>query len=403
MMFTDINTALDAIMARKNSEYGLRHFSECLESIGNPQYQLKCVHVAGTNGKGSTTNFVRAGLQEAGFKVGTFTSPHLVVHNDRIRINDVMIDDETFLKYINNSLNLWEEFGLSMFEIDMLISIQYFLDEKVDYVVYEVGLGGLLDATNVIKPLISVITNVDMDHMNILGDTIEAIALQKAGIIKDKTPVFTMESKSNVLDVIKQVSLEHHTTLTELTVPDYQRIGKEYHFMAAGIPFVLNNTAVYQVANASLAAHVLKFLDISDAAIKKGIESTQWAGRFEEVQSGVYLDGAHNKMGVHQLALSMDSLPRPWILVFTALQDKDHQEMVSELESIFDEVIITQFDFYRAASAIELAGGRDVIIEEDYKKAIDKGIVLKKDGVCLITGSLYFVSEARAYLFNQDS
>ena len=173
--------------------------------------------------------------------------------------------------------------------------------------------------------------------------------------------------------------------------------------MAAGIPFVLNNTAVYQVANASLAAHVLKFLDISDAAIKKGIESTQWAGRFEEVQSGVYLDGAHNKMGVHQLALSMDSLPRPWILVFTALQDKDHQEMVSELESIFDEVIITQFDFYRAASAIELAGGRDVIIEEDYKKAIDKGIVLKKDGVCLITGSLYFVSEARAYLLNQDS
>lgn len=397
-MFTDIEIALQTVMDRKNSIYGLRLFKECLESLGNPQYDLKCIHIGGTNGKGSTTNYVRSGLQKEGFKVGTFTSPHLIIHNDRIRINDINISDEDLLHYINQSYPLWDEFSLSMFEIDMLISIWYFIDQKVDYVVYEVGLGGTLDASNIIKPLVSAITNVDMDHMNILGDTLEAIAEQKAGIIKENSPLFTTETKSEILDIFSDFCERVNTEMHVVQIPSSYKINKDTFFNVDGLDIVLHNQAQYQVSNASLAVNILRYLGVDDLSIKEGVENTQWAGRFEELLPNIYLDGAHNLVGIQQLIQSLEGLERPLTVVFSALKDKDYEPMVDLLEEHFDEVIITEFNFYRAESAVNLAKNRDVKIINDWKDALRYINASEFKGTRFVTGSLYFISEAREFL-----
>ena len=397
-MFDSIEIALDTLMLRKNSTYGLDHFKACLNDMGNPQNNLKCIHIAGTNGKGSTTNYIRAVLQEAGNKVGSFTSPHLMFHNDRIRINDKMIPDDVFLKYINDSHDLWEKYQLSMFEIDMLISILYFIDQKVDYVVYEVGLGGTLDATNVIDPIVCGITNVDYDHMNILGNTLEEIASQKGGIIKPKRPLYTTETKERVLGVFKEICQDKDSEFNQIELPEVIVENASYKFNLLGIDIVLTHQGRYQVSNASLAITILKSLDVKDEFIKKGIEGASWAGRFEEIEKDVFLDGAHNILGIEQLIASTQILKRPLVGVFTALGDKSYQEMIDLLEVHFDELIITEFDFYRAAKADDMAVNHKVIIEKDFKKAIDLGRKLKNSGSLVITGSLYFISEARAYL-----
>lgn len=397
-MFTDIETAIQTVMDRKNSVYGLRLFTECLEYLDNPQYDLRCIHIGGTNGKGSTTNYVRSGLQKAGYTVGTFTSPHLETHNDRIRINDISISDEDLLDYINQSVELWDRFTLSMFEIDMLISVWYFLDNKVDYVVYEVGLGGLLDASNIIMPIVSAITNVEMDHMNILGDNIPEIAEQKAGIIKKGSPLFTTEVKPEVLEVFQKHCDDVDTPIHLVEVPSYYRIHKDIFFNASGIDLVLHNQAQYQVSNASLATAILKYLKVDEQSIHDGIENTQWAGRFEEVLPNIYLDGAHNLVGIEQLVESLEGLEKPLTVIFTALKDKEYGPMITLLENNFDEVIVTEFDFYRAESAINLASDHKVKVIQDWKEAIDTVLDENYKGTRFITGSLYFISEARSYL-----
>lgn len=396
-MYTDIDIALQAVMDRKNSVYGLRLFQECLDSLDNPQFDLKCIHIGGTNGKGSTTNYVRSGLQKEGYRVGSFTSPHLVSHNDRIRINDINISDEDLLFYINQSVKLWDQFSLSMFEIDMLVSIWYFIDQKVDYVVYEVGLGGLLDASNVIQPIVSAITNVELDHMNILGDSVLEIAEQKAGIIKNQSPLFTTETKNEVLDLFKTHCDRVDTPMHAVEVPSYYRVEKDVFFTHEGIDLQLRNQALYQVSNATLATSILKYLGVSDESIAYGIMNTQWAGRFEEILPNIYLDGAHNLIGIEQLVKSLDGLQRPLTVVFTALKDKDYKPMISLLEENFDNVIITEFEFYRAESAENLAGDHKVRIIKNWKDALDE--ITKEDlpGTKFVTGSLYFISDARAY------
>ncbi len=393
-MYTNINSALDALMERRNMTLGIDNLINLLSELDNPQLDLKCIHIAGTNGKGSTSNYVRSGLQAAGNKVGSFTSPHLVVHNDRIRINNENISDEVFLRYINDSIQYWEPYSLSMFEIDMFISIMYFRDEAVDYVVYEVGLGGRLDATNVIHPLVCAVTNIGYDHMGILGNTLEEIAGEKAGIFKPGVPVFTTEKNDSVLNVFN----EKTDLLNIVEIPQHTVGEKSYSYTLDGIEITLTNQGIYQISNSALALKILKYLNIADESIKSGIENTSWAGRFEEISQGVYLDGAHNSMGIENLIKSMEILPKPWVVVFTALADKSHSEMVDRLEAVFDEVIITEFEFYRAAKAQDLALNHKVAIETDYKKAIQIGKDHRQSGTLIITGSLYFISEAREYL-----
>lgn len=401
-MFNNINEATDTLMSRKNQTYGVDGLKHALEILNNPHLDLEVIHIAGTNGKGSTTNYVRSILQTAGYKVGTFTSPHLHKHNDRIRINDIEISDDDLLGYINETYDLWMQHNLSMFEIDMLISALYFKREKVDYVIYEVGLGGRLDATNVVEPKVCAITNIGFDHQAILGDTLAKIAAEKAGIIKRGIPIITSVQNFESLSVILNKSITMEAPFKQICVPHYTHEGKLMEFEFEFEKYQLLNQATYQVANASLSIAITKTLipSISHDTIKKGLLSTHWAGRFEEVLPSVYIDGAHNEMGIKQLVESIEYLPKPITVVFAALKDKSFDSMMDMLENVSEQLIVTEFDFYRAASAQELGAKHKVNIMSDYKQAIDYGINNKGKGSLIITGSLYFISEARTYLID---
>ena len=401
MKFNDIQSFIDYTTNRMNKgRFSLDHFKALLESLGNPQHQLKTVHIAGTNGKGSTTNYLRAILQASGLRVGTFTSPHLEVHNDRIRINDVYISDEQLLYYGNRFAELIEENNLSMFEIDTLIAIHFFLDKNVDIALFEVGLGGRLDATNVIIPMISLITTIGFDHMDILGDTLALISMEKAGIVKEGVPLYTSEDKLECLDVFKQICIERNAKFN--TIKEAQNIELKH-----GITFSydqhlihLNTSALYQVKNASLAIEGARYLsnyfEINDDNIINGLKDTQWKGRFELVSTNphIIIDGAHNTHGVSALVESARYLPKPLVIVFSALRDKETDAMLDDLLSIADEVIVTEFEFYRAAS-LEMLRHGNVLAIQDNHEAIRKGIALSLNGTCLITGSLYFISQVR--------
>lgn len=402
-MFNNIDEALNVLQERRNMKLGIEHLKALLEELDNPQKDLKCIHIGGTNGKGSTTNYTRSILEEHGYRVGTFTSPHLVKHNDRIRINNESITDQVLLYYINKTFPLWEAHELSMFEIDMLISLMYFKDQNVDWVIYEVGLGGRLDATNVITPVVSAITNIGYDHMQILGNTLAEIAYEKGGIIKQNGVLITTEDKEETLEVFKNICKERQAKLILVDKKEAIIEDKSYLFTLNNVEYKLTNQAIYQVDNATLALNIVKHLNIKleDEKLKNAIEKTNWPGRFEEILPSVYLDGAHNKEGVSKLVESLKILPKPWVIVFTALGDKEHHDMIEKLLSQANKLIITEFNFIRAISAEELAEDFDVEIIADYKDAIEQGIKDKQDGTLIITGSLYFISEARSYLLQK--
>ncbi len=396
------------VQRRSRGRFGLVNFKAAMEYLGNPQLKLKTIHIAGTNGKGSTTNYLRSILQTANYKVGSFTSPHLQRHQDRIRINDVDIVDQALLDYGNRFYEVIEQFDLSMFEIDTLIATYYFLDEKVDYALYEVGLGGRLDATNIIHPILSIITTIGYDHMDILGHTLEEIALEKAGIIKPGVTLLTAEVKESCLDVFRLMCQEKGSSMLTTDKVHVYPQDQLIHFKYRHFDIHLSTQALYQSQNASLALEAALLLrdldlDISDASIIKGLERTNWKGRFEQMSTSpsIYLDGAHNTHGVQALCESLQRLPRPISAVFTALKDKESDDMIALLLKVCDRVYVTEFEFYRAAKLEDLAKSSSVIAVRDPYQAIQQAIDSSKGGTCIITGSLYFISQAREVLISK--
>lgn len=256
MQFNDINHALEVLMNRYQivSEYKLENIQNLAATLNNPQNQLKTIHIGGTNGKGSTTDYLRSILQTQGYKVATFTSPHLISHHDRFRINNQSISDEDLLRHINLTTPYWDEYSLSMFEIDVFIAINYFLEQKVDIAIFEVGLGGRLDATNIISPIVSAITNISYDHMKILGDTLEEIAHEKAGIIKEEGLVITGEQRPQLNEIFKNKAQREITITPAIT--DYQLNSDNitYHYRDQEIH--LQTLALYQIKNSQLAFEI---------------------------------------------------------------------------------------------------------------------------------------------------
>ena len=400
-MFNTAQEVIDLIEGRKNNHKGLTNFELCMESLGNPHLNLQCIHVAGTNGKGSTSDYIRSILQMNGYKVGTFTSPYLEVHNDRIRINNQFIDDETLLRLANQTYSLWEQYELSMFEIDMMLATLYFVEEKIDYAVIEVGMGGRLDATNIILPLISVITNIGLDHMEYLGNTHVLIAQEKAGIIKPNRNCITGEQREDCLSVMERICKMNGSTLFHVGKIDNLHIDDTVHFEYKGYPIVLSSKAAYQSKNAACAIEVVLHLrelgiSISDESIIKGTTQTFWKGRFEQVHDHplIFIDGAHNVHGIDALVESARIFPKVKIL-FSALKDKNTDAMIEKLLTLSHDITICEFSFYRAQVAEKLAHDYPVKIDKDMEHAIRES--LNYDGVVLITGSLYFISLVREF------
>lgn len=396
---------LREIESRKNQGAGLERFRSYLHTINDPQNAFFSIHIAGTNGKGSTLNDLRSILQCAGLRVGTFSSPYLEVHYDRIRINDRFIQESKFIDYYDRYHREWYAWGFSSFEIDTLIAFLYFQDQKVDIALIEAGIGGRYDCTNVIHPLISVITNIGMDHMDRLGESHEEIAWQKGGIIKQGIPLVTAEKKPDALAVLRQLCEDNNADLIQ--TEEGKQIVSDLHgirYQYQGLPIVLAQPALYQIENSACAIECAWLCQkryrypITNEHIREGLAKAIWKGRFEIMREEpmIIIDGAHNEDGIRALCKSIQAIGKVRIL-FAALKDKDTDAMMKQLCDICDDVWVSEFDNPRCKAAEALAGNFPVHIMKDYRQMIE--LTLHDDQTPLIiTGSLYFISIVRQYL-----
>ena len=408
MRFQKAEDVIAIIEQRKNRGYGLDHFKQYMASLGNPQNRLRSIHIAGTNGKGSTTNDIRSILQAAGYKVGSFTSPFMITHLDRIRINNQDIREEAFLGITNRYYDSWMEWDLSMFEIDMCIAVFYNLEEQVDFCVFETGLGGRKDATNILQPLVSVITNIGMDHMEFLGDTLEKIAKEKAGIVKEGIDLITAEDKECCLQVFqKHTASAHAQCIKAGEISNIQETADGLSFDYGNLKDVaLYGKARYQCRNAALAIEVCLYLQrqghirLTEVQLRTGLHQAVWIGRFETISKEplIILDGAHNADGIHALCETLKQMEDVQVL-FSVLKDKNFEAMLQELETVCGEILVVPFYNERALDVRLLEGRKHIHLMESYERAIPHA--LQKVKPLVITGSLYFISDVRKYLIEK--
>ena len=393
-MFETIEQALTWIMNKRNNNYSFSHFKDVCVKFGDIQNRLKIIHVAGTDGKGSTVNYLSDLLQSQGFKVGTFTSPHYVTHLDRIRLDGRNITDEAFLSILNKNYDFYTQNDLSMFEMDYLIMAEYFLNENVDYAIVEVGLGGRLDSTNVVdNPILEIITTIGYDHMDRLGNTLEEICKEKCGIIKDNSVVLIGHLNDECKKVVRDTVKERNCRLYELD--EYKDLG-DRRFEFHNEIYEIGSYASYQLHNASLALYGFEILsDIQNFNIdinkaKTALKSSLWHCRFEIVHENprIILDGAHNIHGIEALCDSFDKLSGSKCIIFSALKRKEYEKMIEMVKNHCDKLIITTFEYN---DVIDLDQFKDYDVEMDYSKAIDEAVKVYDN--ILICGSLYFMSD----------
>ncbi|EDL64674.1 bifunctional folylpolyglutamate synthase/dihydrofolate synthase [Bacillus sp. SG-1] len=408
---------------------GLSRMEWMMKKLNHPEKEIKAVHIAGTNGKGSTLTFLRHILESAGYDTGTFTSPYLEVFNERIGINGRPISDEEIMELVNIIIPLAEELeetemgGPSEFEVITCMALYYFARmNPVPVVLFEVGLGGRFDSTNVIDPMISVITNIGMDHTQFLGNTIEKIAFEKAGIIKEGKPVVTAASQTGAQNVLISKAAEKNADLFllnrdfEVSYKGPAEEGETFDFFGKGKTrsYEIGMIGRHQTENASLAvaaADILKeryFYKIEEGAIQRGLAAAYWPGRMDKVNQkpAIYLDGAHNPEGMQALINTIETRFRKKkvSILFAALKDKDLQSMVSDLEKNVTDIGLTTFEFPRAANPEELAEyfqlDRHHIVN-DWEKYIEAFRIEEDDSaVLIVTGSLYFLSAVRSKILN---
>lgn len=389
-MFKDIDTALSWVMKRRNETKDFNTFKALMESLDNPQDKFKTIHVAGTNGKGSTVTYLRDIFMANGYHVGTLQSPHFLTHLDRIRYDGKNIEEDIFLSILNKYYDFIVEHNLNMFEIDFIIMCEYFKMKKIDVAIIEVGIGGRLDSTNVInRPLLSIITTIGYDHMDRLGNTLELICKEKCGIIKNNSKVLVGELSGNLKDIVKEKAALEHSTYYELD--NYKKIRSQY-FIYKGKEYQISSMAIYQLHNAALALKAYEIMDYEndEEKTKKALYHSKWNGRFDIVRENprVILDGAHNIDGVKALSESIKGLKGTKAVLFGALKTKEYQKMIKELEKVADRIVFTGFSHPLALKKEDYQGYEYV---DDFKKAYE--ILLKEYDNIIIAGSLYFISD----------
>lgn len=435
-MFHTYREALEWItklMPAHGIKPGLGRMEALLERFDHPQRRLKFIHVAGTNGKGSTCAYLAAALRRFGYDVGMFTSPYLEKYTNRIQVNGEDIPEESVLALANKIKRAADEIepevgALSMFEISTAIAILYFATEAYpDFVVWETGLGGRLDSTNVVVPILSVITNVGLDHTDVLGDTIADIAREKAGIIKNGVPVVSGAVHPDAASVIRETARERKSSLYELGVHfrhesktvekgrqtfDFTGPFRKYSDMA------IRMDGRHQQANAAVALMALEVLRqyyavyVEEEDLYAALESTAWKGRLETVaeRPQTVLDGAHNPDGAKALADALTSVYayRNLVFVLGMIRNKNHREYLRHILPIVNTLIVTEPDFHKKMPAGELAAearamredeSLQIQVEPDWRAALGLArAAASPDDLVAVSGSLYLVSDARSLL-----
>lgn len=412
------------------SRPGLERVNALLDLIDHPEKKVPTIHIAGTNGKGSTVSYLRSMLEETGITVGTFTSPYIESFNERIAINGQHIPDEDLVNLVEKFQPLVAQLdtqeavrGITEFETLTAMAFDYFWEQAVDVAIIEVGLGGLLDSTNVVTPILTGITTIGMDHTDILGDTLAEIAAQKAGIIKEDVPVVTGNIPSEALQVIQQTADEKQAKIyrygedyqVEYLRPD-DEWGEVFNFLNEHGKMTNLKTFLigrHQPENAGVAIQLyecyceLQKIPIQEKAILNGLKKTHWPARMERLSREplILLDGAHNTHAIERLVDNMKKEFKDYRIhiLFSALTTKNVDSMLKKLLEIPNALIyVTTFDYPKA-----------IVLDDDFKVAQDDrvsivslwqfglGEILEKmgsDDMLLVTGSLYFVSDVRHLL-----
>lgn len=402
--------ALQIIHSTNNfsAKPGLSRISELCNKLGNPQKDIKFIHVAGTNGKGSTVTMIACALEDAGFKVGKFTSPYVFDFRERIEINGQMIEKDQLVKHTQTVVQACNEMTEkpTEFEIVTAIGFLYFKEQKCDYVVLEVGLGGRYDATNIIeKPEISVICSISLDHTHILGDTEEKIALEKAGIIKPACPLVAYCKNSDSVNLIfkekcKEINSPYHTANVEkLNILNSENDKNVFDYNDTH--YTTSFFGEYQIYNALNAICALEILNIDTAHIVSGIGRAKAHARYDIINQSprIIVDAGHNRDGIEQLlkTLKSDKKVNDITVIFGMVKDKAYQFAIREIASVAKNMICLKPDSPRALSSFDMKNIAEMYCDECYgfddaKDAVT--LALKKadkDGTILICGSFYII------------
>jgi dihydrofolate synthase/folylpolyglutamate synthase len=414
----DINSALEKLFALHSFgvKLGLDNIKHFLSFIGNPQLKLKAIHIAGSNGKGSTAAFIASILMEAGYKVGLYTSPHFVRFNERITINGEQIDNESVAEFITIHWDYIIEHQLTFFEVTTAIAFEYFYNNEVDYAIIETGLGGRLDATNVLDPLAVVITSISLEHTNVLGNKISGIAKEKAAIIKKGSRVFTAILPKEADAVIEQKCKKENCELFRLDEYINEKddllelYTEEIELDEWNVPL----KGRFQIYNAALAALVTikTFLCEDKVKILDGISNvvtnTKIEGRYEFIHKkpDVILDSAHNITGIEQFLSEFKKDSDNYgtkIVLFGAMRDKAIGAMLIELNKYFDEIHITEIKYERSAKIKDLKNicdntGITATEEPDAVDYINKFFEGNKENCLVVLGSMYLLGDVKKSL-----
>ena len=421
-----IEEALEWIHSRLkfNIRPGLSRVSALLELLGHPEESLSMIHVAGTNGKGSTVAFTRSIFMQAGLKVASFTSPFITTFGERMSINTLPIADDKLIYYVEMIQPLVAELdkdaeltGITEFEIITAMAFKYFADEQVDLAVIEVGLGGLLDSTNVIKPVVSGITTIGLDHIDILGSTIEEIAAQKAGIIKPGIPVVVGNIELKALRVIWEVARKNTARVYQFPYDYRTEVEEHEHFnffsgQEAILDIEKSLVGLHQIENAGMGIELSLVyaskvgIVLTEDVIRSGIREAFWPARMEKLDEKplILLDGAHNVHAMNRLLenLSSEFPDKKITIIFSAITTKDISQMIKMLQTVKNShLILTTFDYPKALNlgdfqkleeeGVELAPSWELALVRAQKN-------LAEDDLLLVTGSLYFSSQVREFL-----
>ena len=413
--------------------FGLERMVELLALRGNPHLKLKVIHIGGTNGKGSTIAFLKNMLEKLGLRVGVFSSPYLIHYTDQISINGASIPEARLEALMVDYQSLLEGEaaanlqGTTEFEIITAIAYDYFASEQVDVAIMEVGMGGLLDSTNVCQPILTGITTIGLDHVALLGNTLEAIAEQKAGIIKQGIPLVTGHIVPEALSVIDQIAkakqasrlaygedyqVSHHESVETGEIFDYSSSVRQGRFQTGLL-------GLHQIENAGMALALLDSYcqaigqELTDnALVAQALEETRWPGRLEVVSREplMILDGAHNPHAIKALLATLEERFADYHkeILFTCIKTKALEDMLDLLETLSNtKITLTHFEDSRATDEKvlkELADSRNLNYQ-DWQKFLDQKLSEneEKKTVRIVTGSLYFLSQVRAYLMERKN
>ncbi len=402
--------------------YNLRRFgmkldlsimTEFAELLGNPQEELNFAHIAGTNGKGSTSALLYS-IMKRRHRVGLYTSPHLVRYNERFVINDEEIPTQYIVKFVQRYRPMIEKLAESQrnptfFEVSTGLALRYFADMRVDFAVMEVGLGGRLDATNIITPDVAAIVTIDRDHTSVLGNTIEKIAREKAGIIKSGVPVVVGEHKKTATMVIKKIAdrrgAEYHNIHDECHVSDarYEDFKMRFKLSTPVREYSIETSMLghHQITNIQVAVRMAELIEenysISRADIEEGVKTAFWRGRFEikSKEPLLIFDSAHNPAGAKALARTLKELNITPTILFTMLADKDTERYLRAISRVSKKIVITEVNYHRKSSAEELKGVAEkyfenVVMEKEPCAALEQALQTPPVVAC---GSIYLLGE----------